>query len=324
MTKASAESEKQDGIRGKWSNREPSAMRRRYIQVLSFFIYNFQLENFFTGTIYHGDLKAVCVPGLNCYSCPGAVGSCPIGSLQAVLGGRKNSISFYVTGLLMLFGAIFGRFVCGYICPFGLYQEALHKVPVKKLRVPKGLSWLRYLRYGFLVGLVILVPLLVLDPVGNGTPGFCAWVCPAGTLEAGIPLLLTQPALRAIVGWLFGWKMLVLVGLSALSMSLYRPFCRFICPLGLIYGWFNRISLHAITVDYDKCTRCGVCERVCKAQVAIYKDPGSADCVRCGDCVRACPEGAVSMGFQTGMQSGYREKLDIQELAPRRRGESRS
>jgi len=283
-------------------------IRRRIIQVLAFFAYNFNLQNFFTGNIYHGRLKSVCVPGLNCYSCPGAAASCPVGSLQAVLGGRRTSVSYYVTGLLLLFGAVFGRFVCGYICPFGLYQEALHKVPVKNMRVPAALRPLRHLRYAMLIGLVILVPLFVLDPVGNGEQGFCAWVCPAGTLEAGIPLMLTQPALRDLIGWLFGWKMLVLVGISALSMSVYRPFCRFLCPLGLIYGWFNRISLHAITVDYDKCTRCGVCGRVCKAQVAIFKDPGSPDCVRCGDCVRACPEGAISMGFVSGMQAGYRAR----------------
>ena len=49
------------------------------------------------------------MPVLNCYSCPGALGACPIGSLQAVLGDRRSGFPFYVLGTLMLFGVVLGR-----------------------------------------------------------------------------------------------------------------------------------------------------------------------------------------------------------------------
>ncbi len=270
---------------------------RKIIQVLSVFAFNPFLQNLSSGTIFKGPSKHICVPGLNCYSCPAAALSCPVGSLQSVLSGRNTYVSTYVVGTLMLFGTIFGRFICGYLCPFGLYQEVLHAVPGKKISLPERLLNLGLLRYLFFFSLVILAPLLIVDSFSNGTAAFCAWICPAGTLQAGIPLMLTQPPLRQLAGALFSWKLFILALLSGLSIVLYRPFCRFVCPLGLIYGWFNRISLHQIRVDQHACTSCKICTKACKLQVNIYQDPGSSGCIRCGDCVRACPQQAITMGF---------------------------
>ena len=61
---------------------------RTVVQLCWMALTNGYAAGFAKGTIYKGELKRVCVPGLNCYSCPGALGSCPIGSLQAVLGDR--------------------------------------------------------------------------------------------------------------------------------------------------------------------------------------------------------------------------------------------
>ena len=72
------------------------------------------------GNIYKGDLKGMCVPGLNCYSCPGAIGACPLGSLQSALLNSKFKTPYYILGLLIIFGALLGRVVCGFLCPFGL------------------------------------------------------------------------------------------------------------------------------------------------------------------------------------------------------------
>ena len=123
-------------------------------------IQNANFKGFFTGKIYQGPIKNICVPGLNCYSCPGAVGSCPIGSLQGFLSGLKFRFPYYVVGLLLFFGAVLGRGVCGLLCPFGFFQELLHLVPVlpKKNRFP-GDKWLRYLKYIVLIVLVIALPL---------------------------------------------------------------------------------------------------------------------------------------------------------------------
>lgn len=255
---------------------------------------NGYVQGFFKGKIYTGTTKYACVPGLNCYSCPGALGSCPIGSLQAVIGSRKFQLSLYVLGFLMMVGAILGKAVCGFLCPFGLVQDLLHKIPgVKKLRRLPGEKYLQWLRYVMLGLLVILLPMVVVDIVGQGSPWFCKYVCPSGTLLGGIPLLAGNPALRGAIGWLFTWKMVILVVLLVLSVFLYRPFCRYLCPLGAIYGFFNKFALYRFTLDEDKCTHCGACHKVCGLDIDPSKTPNHSQCIRCGKCLDSCPHGAI-------------------------------
>ena len=74
-----------------------SERMRLWVQVMFTALTNGYVLGFLDGKIYKGSSKRFCVPGLNCYSCPGAVGSCPIGSLQAVLGSSKYQFSFYVS-----------------------------------------------------------------------------------------------------------------------------------------------------------------------------------------------------------------------------------
>ena len=121
---------------------------RLIIQACFTALSNGYVKGFIHGRIYNGDLKYICVPGLNCYSCPGALGSCPIGSLQATFGSRQYKISLYVLGLISLFGVFLGRFVCGFLCPFGLIQDLLFKIPfVKKICQLPGEKFLRWFRY---------------------------------------------------------------------------------------------------------------------------------------------------------------------------------
>lgn len=267
---------------------------RTLVQLVFAALTNGYAAGFAKGTIYKGTGKLVCVPGLNCYSCPGALGSCPIGSFQAVITSRTNKFTFYVIGFFLLFGALFGRLVCGWLCPFGLVQDLLHKIPFpKKLRRLPGDRVLKYLKYVILVGFVIVLPLTVLDIVGQGQPWFCKYICPSGTLFAGIPLIASNPPLRAALGWLFTWKAAILVALLLLSIVVYRPFCRYLCPLGAIYGLFNPVALYRFRIDAEKCTQCGACQRACKLDIPVWQTPNSPECIRCGDCRRACPHGAV-------------------------------
>ena len=267
---------------------------RTLVQLLFTALTNGYAAGFAKGGIYKGQSKLLCVPGLNCYSCPGALGSCPIGSFQAVITSRTNQFTFYVIGFLLLFGALFGRLVCGWLCPFGLVQDLLHKIPFpKKLRRLPGDRVLKYLKYVILVGFVIVLPLTVLDIVGQGQPWFCEYICPSGTLFAGIPLIASNPPLRAALGWLFTWKMAILVVLLVLSVAVYRPFCRYLCPLCAIYGFFNPIALYRFRIDAEKCTQCGACQHACKLDIPVWQTPNSAECIRCGDCRRACPHHAI-------------------------------
>ena len=253
---------------------------------------------FLKGKIYTGPLKALCVPGLNCYSCPGALSSCPIGALQAVLADRNFQFAFYVVGFLMITGALLGRLVCGWLCPFGLAQDLLYKIPLfRKIKKVRADRYLKYLKYVILALFVIILPMFVIDIVGQGQPWFCEWICPSGTLMAGWPLVFLNPQLSSALGWLYAWKNAILIAIILLSVLIYRPFCRYLCPLGAVYGMLQPFSLYRYRVDEHACNGCGECQKACKLDIAVYKTPNSPDCIRCGDCIRACPQHAVSAGF---------------------------
>jgi ferredoxin-type protein NapH len=252
--------------------------RRRWVQTVSFLVMNsFVLQS----------LKAIPCPGLNCYACPGAIFACPIGTLQHFVIIRQ--VPFYTLGVLSLIGVLAGRLPCGWLCPFGWLQEMMHG-----LRRRLGLSlWstsegLRWLPYAFLVVLVGVVPLVTLEP-------WFSKLCPAGTLEAGIPWVLFDAGLRAQAGGLFALKVLILVAFLVWMLHTKRPFCRFVCPLGAIWSPFNRVSTLRLTVDQSACTECGACQRVCPVDIAIHEEPDSMRCVRCMECVKVCPEAAIRL-----------------------------
>ena len=271
---------------------------RLWVQGIWTFISNSYLIGFAQGRIYTGPLKKICVPGLNCYSCPGALGACPIGSLQAVIGSPKYKVALYVSGLIMMFGALGGRFACGWLCPFGFIQDLLNRIPFpKKLRTFRGDRALRWLKYVILLVFVIILPMILVDAVGQASPYFCKYICPSGIFLGGIPLVAKNPMLRDALGWIFAWKTTILVITVLLSIIIYRPFCKYLCPLGAIYGMTNRISLCRINVNKDKCISCGKCAKVCRMGVDPVRNPGSAECIRCGKCVDACPVKAIDLTF---------------------------
>lgn len=286
---------------------------RRAVQFLSMLICNADLRGFVPdfarggawSSVSRSPLKRFCVPGLNCYSCPGAIAACPLGALQNSLAAGR--FPFYVTGLLLLFGLALGRLVCGFLCPFGLIQELLYLVPSPKLPKSPLTRRLSLLKYGFLALPLIALPLGAFLVYGIGEPYFCKFLCPAGTLEAGLPLVLLNTAFREIVGGLFFLKLALLAALVVFFVLVFRPFCRFICPLGAIYGLFNRHALWGIHRDKNLCTGCGTCARACKMDTRIAND---RECIRCGACVSACPAHALSTRvpgvFCSAFYSGHR------------------
>ena len=262
---------------------------------------NAWLPAWFQGRIFQGQVKGVCVPALNCYSCPSAMGACPIGALQTFLAGLRFNLSvaerkfgFYVVGALAAVGSVVGRMPCGWVCPFGFFQELLHRIPTPKVRLPHFLS---YFRYVVLAATVVALPLLVVDEFGYGQTWFCKWICPAGTLEAGLPLVLLNVNLRGLVGFMYYWKIGLLVLFAAWLVFSRRPFCRTVCPLGAVFGLFNKASFFRMAVDDQKCTLCDECTKDCPVEMKIYESPNSPDCVRCLKCVSSCQFGAVSYEF---------------------------
>lgn len=241
---------------------------RTWIQAGATFLTNMHLPNFLKGQLYQGPGKKLCVPGLNCYSCPAASGACPIGAFQAVVGSSKFSFSYYVTGFLILLGVLLGRFICGFLCPFGWFQELLHKIPTKKFSTKK-LKALTWLKYAILLLMVVLMPMLLVNDVGMGDPYFCKYLCPQGVLEGAIPLSLANTGIRSALGSLFAWKFTILLTVIVLSVLFYRPFCKWLCPLGAFYALLNKASLFQMKVDKGRCISCGKCARVCKMDVDI-------------------------------------------------------
>ena len=264
--------------------------RRKLIQLIAAVLYNANFSGFATGMLHRGASKGMCAPGLNCYSCPGAVMSCPLGALQQSLGAFPRAFPLYVAGFLLLAGALLGRAVCAFLCPFGLIQELLYKIPSHKIRksgFTRALSWLKYV---ILIVFVIWLPLFYLQKNGVAVPAFCKFICPVGSLEAALPLLAANPALFSGVGGIFVMKMCLLAGVIILAVFIYRVFCRFLCPLGAIYSLFNPIAILGIRVDAKKCVGCGACVRACRLDVHKVND---RECIRCGECRAVCPCGAI-------------------------------
>lgn len=282
------------------------SVKRKLFQVIAFGYSNVHLLNFKGGKIYEGKWKQFCNPGLNCYSCPAASLACPIGALQAVSGSMNFQFSFYVVGFLLAAGVLLGRFVCGWLCPFGLLQELLHKIPAPKFKLKKGFL---YIKYVILVVFVLILPVVATNYMGMGKPAFCQYICPAGMLEGGIPLLLTHQELRQTIGSLFYLKIAVLIVTLGGCVLVYRFFCRTMCPLGAIYGLMNKISLYHLEIDKDQCVNCGKCAKVCKMEVDPVKKPDSPECIRCGACAESCPKGAICMGFTRSSSERFIHKL---------------
>lgn len=251
-----------------------------------------QLASFiFANSLFLSRWKGVCYPVLNCWACPTANFSCPIGALQnasssarlGLLGGKSlwAVIPLYTLGGLLFFSATVGRMTCGWLCPFGWFQELLNKRGLN-LRTPR---WSRYLRYPILVVLVFIVPYYT-------TEAWFSKLCPMGALEAGIPQVILNPQLRPEIGTFWFIKMAILAATILAALTWRRPFCNVICPLGAIFSLANRVSAWRIDYHRDRCNDCLWCVKACPQGIDPRRDLNGHACIGCLECEK-CPFDAI-------------------------------
>ncbi len=298
---------------GQWFRRH-APTKRRLIQIYAALLFNANLKGYFgkgNNVIYRGATKYLCTPGLNCYSCPGAVTACPLGALQNAMASSKTRAPYYIIGIIALLGLMLGRTICGFLCPTGLGQDLLYKIKSPKLRKSRYTRILSYFKYVLLVVCVLAIPLIY-----QGIPAFCKYFCPAGTF-GGALALLANPAnadLYAMLGYLFSWKFILLVVFIVGSIFIYRFFCRFFCPLGAILGFFNKFAFIGVCFDKEKCTDCGLCVRTCKMDV---RHVGDRECIHCGACIKVCPTNAIHWkGSKFFLPANETEAIPETEPAP--------
>ncbi len=260
---------------------------RRYFQVGMSLGANGYLKGFLAKAIYQGAGKGFCVPILNCYACPSAFFSCPLGSIQHFMVVR--ALPYYALGYLGLIGAAVGRMPCGTLCPFGLFQELLYKLPSFKIRIP---AYLRSFRFAVLVGLVFVIPWITSE-------NWFSKLCPMGTLIGGLPWVTISQEVRSMVRDLFWIKIGFLVFFTASSVVAKRPFCQTSCPLGALYGLFNRMSLLRLKWDAKTCTHCDKCAEICPMEIKVYEGENTGHCIRCLDCT-ACEAISVTTVLAKG------------------------
>lgn len=222
-------------------------------------------------------LHSICGPVFHCYSCPLATFACPIGVLANF--SALHLIPYIAIGTLLVFGAVFGSFICGWACPFGLVQDLAARVPTPKVHLPAFLGWFRF---AVLLGLVLAVPYLF----GEDHPLFVCRVCPAGALEGAVPFVASQAIASKEIIWPSTAKIAVLAVFLVAIFFTYRPWCSIFCPLGAIFSLCNRFSFFFVRFQPNRCTGCDLCRDLCHQRGPRQQRAGDLRCIRCLDCMR--------------------------------------
>ncbi|MEW5827018.1 MAG: 4Fe-4S binding protein [Candidatus Bipolaricaulota bacterium] len=220
----------------------------------------------------------ILFPGLHCYACPWAVTVCPIGLAQNLV--AFGTVPFFWLGAIAAYGLLAGRGFCGWFCPFGTLNDLLS---FRRVRMQRAFSYGKFL---------VLAATLVGAWVATDTL-FCK-LCPAASLEASIPYLFLGVAKTNVPFWIhMGTLAATLVGMAVVS----RFWCRYLCPMGALLGFFNRVSFLHLRFDAATCTSCGACDRACPMGIQPREEIDTHNCIKCGACVDACPPDALSLRY---------------------------
>jgi len=257
-------------------------IKRLFSQIILFFSANLGAVGLKTG---------FCYPFFYCNACPAATSSCPLRSLEQSVFKQSFELKFLVYPLLIIgfFGVLTGRAICAWACPIGFLQRGTGKVArkfkkysiAKKLGKHKAERYLRYTKYGLLIGLVFVTSILI---------GFIFTdICPVGFLTGTIPILILNPG-KFVPNYFFLVALIIFILFFLLIFLVERGWCRYFCPVGALLAPFNKISFLHISVNKKECTQCNVCSYECPMGIDVpnmHRDP---ECILCGKCVTACPQ----------------------------------
>lgn len=187
----------------------------------------------------------------------------------------------------LVLAVVGNKLICGWACPFGALQELLYSLPVlkqvKNVRIPFVIS------NGIRVGFLALALLLL----------FGAW----GRHHGLVLYHSVNPFNLFNYDFSSASITVTIVLVLVLSLFVYRPFCQFICPFGLVSWIFETLSLARIRIDKARCNQCNACARACPLEAAKGLVAGKlprADCYSCARCLKVCPQDAISYGWGFG------------------------
>ncbi len=200
---------------------------------------------------------------------------------KSMVGLYPDPIAKVIAFLFFIILAVVGnKMICGWACPFGALQELIYSIPVlgrtKQRKPPFVLT--NTIRAGLFATM-----LLFLFGIIGGRKGTVIYhyINPFNLFNLdfeNISILLT--VIIALLG----------------AFLIYRPFCQFICPFGLISWIIERFSIIRVRIDKNKCTECGICIKACPLEAVkglLYANKFPADCFSCARCLNVCPVDAI-------------------------------
>ncbi len=224
---------------------------------------------------------------------------------------------YLAISIFLLVGSIFGKTSCAWICPFGTVQDMISYIPTKKKKVSRPTNKSLGKVGLVLVIFIVLMSVIIGTSYANSDPhSKTAWgagrdmpfstVDPVSTIFATLYYYLKWGIQGESVGAEIGqWEFLFFLRLAVLIFVLVmiilypRAYCRWLCPTGVILGFFSKFSILGMKINKNRCTSgCDACEKACPVQVPILSydtDITDKACTNCGECIDACKEGALKL-----------------------------
>jgi polyferredoxin len=228
----------------------------------------------------------------------------PLGAIGTILTTHKLYWPLLWALVTIILTIIFGRFFCSWVCPFGSLHHFVgflgnhnkklsQKIRLNKYRKAQCIKYLILIFFLFMAAFPSLGATLqtgLLDPIPLATRSFQLLL---SIVDSGVNLVSSMPRFYE------GGGLILLIFFTAVILNLVIPrfYCRFICPLGALFGILGRFAIWRIGKNQTECSNCKLCERSCEGGC----EPGSniriSECVLCFNCRRDCKDELIS--YQT-------------------------